>query len=108
MSTSQSTEGDLAGTPWGEASRQPIFATTHWSVVLTAGRNDLPEALDSLEKLCQTYWRPLFTYVRRRGYAEADAKDLTQSFFAWLLERNWLERADHQRGRFRSFLLTSI
>ena len=93
-----------AGQPTGPA----VFATTHWSVVLTAGRSDAPQAQDALEKLCQTYWYPLYAYVRRRGYAPADAEDLTQEFFAWLLERNWLGGADQQRGRFRSFLLTSF
>ncbi len=85
-----------------------MFATTHWSVVLTAGRSDVPQAQAALEKLCQTYWYPLYAYVRRRGYARADAEDLTQAFFAWLLERDWLGVADQQRGRFRSFLLTSF
>ena len=85
-----------------------VFATTHWSVVLAAGRTDVPQAQDALEKLCQTYWLPLYAYVRRRGYSPEDAKDLTQEFFAWLLDRNWLARADQQRGRFRSFLLTSF
>jgi RNA polymerase sigma-70 factor (ECF subfamily) len=93
-----------AGQPSGHA----VFATTHWSVVLTAGRSDVPQAQDALEKLCQTYWYPLYAYVRRRGYARADAEDLTQAFFAWLLERDWLGVADQQRGRFRSFLLTSF
>jgi RNA polymerase sigma-70 factor (ECF subfamily) len=77
-------------------------------VVLAAGRADAPQARDALETLCQAYWYPLYAYVRRRGYAPADAEDLTQHFFAWLLERDWLERADPQRGRFRSFLLTSL
>jgi RNA polymerase sigma factor (sigma-70 family) len=108
MATSQTTKDDAATPPWGEVARQAVFATTHWSVVLAAGRGDSPQAQDSLEKLCQTYWLPLYAYVRRRGYAEADAKDLTQAFFAWLLERDWLERADQERGRFRSFLLTSM
>jgi DNA-directed RNA polymerase specialized sigma24 family protein len=108
MSTSRTTGDESATPPWGEVAHQAVFATTHWSVVLAAGRSDSPQARDSLEKLCQTYWYPLYAYVRRRGYAEADAKDLTQSFFAWLLQRHWLERADQQRGRFRSFLLTSL
>ena len=77
-------------------------------MVLTAGRDDTPQAQDALEKLCHTYWHPLYAYVRRRGYSPADAEDLTQEFFAWLLERKWLGRADQQRGRFRSFLLTSF
>src|SRR4051794_35571434 len=108
MSTSEITEGTSAKPMWGEVVRQPVFATTHWSVILKAGRSDAPEAQDSLEKLCQTYWHPLYVYVQRRGYPTADAKDLTQAFFAWLLERNWLEQADQKRGRFRSFLLTSL
>jgi RNA polymerase sigma factor (sigma-70 family) len=108
MSTSRTESDDLGTPPWGEVSRKAVFATTHWSVVLNARRGDAPQAEASLEKLCQTYWLPLYAYVRRRGYSEADAEDLTQGFFAWLLERHWLEQADQQRGRFRSFLLTSI
>jgi RNA polymerase sigma factor (sigma-70 family) len=86
----------------------PVFITTHWSVVLTAINQDSFRSVEALETLCRTYWHPLYAYVRRRGYSPADAEDLTQEFFAWLLERNWLGRADQQRGRFRSFLLTSI
>lgn len=108
MSTTPTTEDSSVTPPWSEVARQSVFATTHWSVVLTAGRSDVPQAQDALEKLCQTYWYPLYAYVRRRGYAQADAEDLTQEFFAWLLERNWLGGADQQRGRFRSFLLTSF
>ncbi len=101
--------GDNSGTPpLGEVAPQAVFATTHWSLVLAAGHNESPQARQSLEKLCQTYWLPLYVFVRRRGYSDADAKDLTQGFFAWLLERNWLASADQDRGRFRSFLLTSI
>jgi DNA-directed RNA polymerase specialized sigma24 family protein len=109
VSTSEIIKEESTALPaWGEIARRPVFATTHWSVVLTAGRNDVPQAKEALEKLCQTYWFPLYVYVRRRGYAQADAEDLTQKFFEWLLERNWLEQADQQRGRFRSFLLTSL
>jgi RNA polymerase sigma factor (sigma-70 family) len=89
-------------------SRQPAFVTTHWSVVLAAGRNDTTRARVALEKLCQTYWYPLYAYVRRRGYSPEDAQDLTQEFFARLLGHNWLGRADQQRGRFRSFLLSAV
>jgi len=85
-----------------------VFVTTHWSVVLAAGRGEAPQAQASLEKLCQTYWCPLYAYVRRRGYTAADAEDLTKEFFAWLLQRDWLGQSDPQRGRFRSFLLTTI
>jgi RNA polymerase sigma factor (sigma-70 family) len=92
----------------GGYSPRRIFATTQWSVVLTAGRAEFQQAQDALETLCKTYWYPLYAYVRRRGYSPADAEDLTQEFFAWLLERKWLGKADPQRGRFRSFLLTSI
>jgi RNA polymerase sigma-70 factor (ECF subfamily) len=108
VSTTRITEGHSVTPPWGEIARLSAFATTHWSVVLTAGRSNTLQAQDALEKLCQTYWYPLYAYVRRRGYSPADAEDLTQKFFAWLLERDWLARANQQRGRFRSFLLTSI
>jgi RNA polymerase sigma-70 factor (ECF subfamily) len=90
------------------ADRSPVFVTTHWSVVLSAKDNDSFRSAEALETLCHTYWHPLYTFVKRRGYSPADAEDLTQEFFAWLLERNWLGRADQERGRFRSFLLTSI
>jgi DNA-directed RNA polymerase specialized sigma24 family protein len=92
------------------ASNQPrVFNTTHWSVVLSAaqgGSND--SAHDALGQLCQTYWYPLYAYVRRRGYSPEDSEDLTQGFFATILEKNYLERADRERGRFRTFLLCSI
>ncbi len=84
------------------------FVTTHWSVVLSAGRADTPHARDALGRLCQVYWYPLYSYVRGRGYAAEDAQDLTQEFFARLLERNWVGSADPQKGRFRSFLLTAM
>ena len=85
-----------------------VFATTHWSVVLTAGQRELPQAAAALEKLCRAYWYPLYAYVRRRGSGPDDAQDLTQSFFARLLELDLLSRASPQRGRFRSFLLTAL
>jgi RNA polymerase sigma-70 factor (ECF subfamily) len=108
LSTSTQANFDEKSAPTSVTGLPAIFATTHWSVVLTAGRGDTPQARNALEKLCQTYWRPLYTYARRRGHSPEDAQDLTQSFFAWLLERNWLERADQQRGRFRSFLLVTF
>jgi RNA polymerase sigma-70 factor (ECF subfamily) len=85
-----------------------IFATTHWTVVLAAGRRHTPEAQAALEQLCQTYWFPLYAYVRRRGYAKADAEDLTQAFFAKLLEKNFLAGLDSERGKFRAFLLAAL
>lgn len=82
------------------------FATTHWSLVLAA-QGESPAAQDALEKLCRTYWRPIFAFVRRQG-VEADAEDLTQGFFALLLERRDLEAVREEKGRLRSYLLTSL
>jgi len=84
------------------------FLTTHWSVVLSAGRSDTPRARQALERLCQTYWYPLYAYVRRRGYSSEDAEDLTQAFFARLLSSDFFASADREQGRFRSFLLTAF
>jgi RNA polymerase sigma factor (sigma-70 family) len=84
------------------------FPQTHWSVVLAAGRSDTTRAHAALEGLCRTYWYPLYAYVRRRGYRPHDAEDLTQEFFARVLERKWLVRADQAKGRFRTFLLTAL
>jgi RNA polymerase sigma-70 factor (ECF subfamily) len=84
------------------------FVTTHWSVVLTAGRSDTTRAQNALAKLCQAYWRPLYAYVRRRGYSTEDAQDLTQEFFARLLERKTVSAASPDKGHFRSFLLASL
>jgi len=86
----------------------PVFATTRWSVVLAAGQLNDSQAQAALAHLCQTYWYPLYAYVRRHGHSPHDAQDLTQEFFARLLAGNWLARADQQRGRFRSFLLTAL
>ena len=84
------------------------FTTTHWSVVLAAGDVASPQATEALEKLCRTYWYPLYAYVRRKGYSADDAQDLTQEFFARLLARNYLSVADRNKGKFRSFLLGSL
>jgi RNA polymerase sigma-70 factor (ECF subfamily) len=82
-----------------------LFPSTHWSVVLAAGRTraepDIAGA--ALAQLCQIYWAPLYSFVRSRGYTVHDAQDLTQSFFAYLLEHKISTRADRQKGRFRSF-----
>jgi len=85
-----------------------IFATTHWTVVLTAGQRHTPQSDSALEQLCRTYWFPLYAYVRRRGEAKADAEDLTQAFFARLLEKNFLAGLDAERGKFRAFLLAAL
>src|SRR5258708_4498387 len=91
------------------SSRNPrVFATTHWSVVLSAGQKDSAQAAASLEKLCRAYWYPLYAYVRRRGYSPEDAQDLTQGFFARLLERDYVKQAERERGKFRTFLLTTF
>jgi RNA polymerase sigma factor (sigma-70 family) len=108
LSENGPSKSEEQASPHGGFSPRRVFATTQWSVVLTAGRAGFQQAQDALETLCRTYWYPLYAYVRRRGYSPPDAEDLTQAFFAWLLERKWLGKADPQRGRFRSFLLTSI
>jgi RNA polymerase sigma factor (sigma-70 family) len=85
-----------------------IFATTHWTVVLAAGRRHTAQSDRALEELCHTYWFPLYAYIRRRGYSKEDAEDLTQAFFARFLEKNYLEGLSAERGRFRAFLLASL
>lgn len=85
-----------------------IFATTHWTVVLAAGKCYSPQADHALEQLCRTYWYPLYAYVRRRGVSKEDAEDLTQSFFARFLAKNYLDGLAVERGRFRAFLLASL
>lgn len=92
----------------GAEARGAVFVTTQWSVVLAASRSDTTKAQAALEKLCLAYWYPLYAYVRRRGHPAPDAQDLTQAFFARLLERHWVSAADRERGRFRTFLLTAM
>src|SRR4051812_38752160 len=93
--------------PRSEPRRSPAaFATTRWSVVLHASQPNAPESHVALTRLCQSYWFPLYAHVRRSGYDRHDAEDLTQGFFARMLERDLLARADPGRGRFRSFVLT--
>jgi len=109
VSTLETSRTDSAeSTPPGRAARQPAFVTTHWSVVVSAGGSDTTGARDALARLCQTYWYPLYAYVRRRGNSAHDAQDLTQAFFAHVLERQTLAAADPERGRFRSFLLGAM
>jgi RNA polymerase sigma-70 factor (ECF subfamily) len=92
------------GAPATHGTRE--FKTTHWSLVVQAGgKGKDGDARGALEELCQTYWRPLYGYARRRGHAEEEAKDLTQGFFAQLLAEDAIARADAARGRFRTFLL---
>ena len=87
--------------------RAVAFATTRWSVVLTA-QSDSPAAEEALEQLCSTYWWPLYSFVRRQGHSPEEAQDLTQSYFARLLERKDLETVRQEKGRLRSYLLTSV
>ena len=84
------------------------FATTHWSIVRSAGHQSTPDAAAALETLCQAYWFPLYAFVRQQGHREAEAQDLTQAFFVTLLERDDLRHLTPQKGRFRSFLLASL
>lgn len=88
--------------------RSPVFATTRWSMVLAAGSETSAEATAALERLCGIYWYPLYAYVRRRGFSEADAQDLTQAFFSHLMERNSFQQISPAKGKFRSFLLASM
>jgi RNA polymerase sigma-70 factor (ECF subfamily) len=101
MSSSESTPRSMDSQP-------ADFRTTHWSVVLAAGGRPAPEAARALEQLCATYWYPLYYFLRRRGQSPHDAQDLTQSFFAQLLERDGLQSVSPSKGKFRSFLLASL
>jgi RNA polymerase sigma-70 factor (ECF subfamily) len=89
--------------PYGPAG---AFATTHWSVVVRAGDSQSPEAASAMEGLCQTYWYPLYAFVRRKGHSHEDASDLTQAFFAQFLEKRYLRSFDSNLGKFRTFQFT--
>jgi RNA polymerase sigma-70 factor (ECF subfamily) len=84
------------------------FAATRWTVVRAAGGARTPESAAALEALCRTYWFPLYAYVRRRGHPKPDAEDLTQAFFARLLEKDAFSGLDRERGKFRAFLLAAL
>jgi sigma-70-like protein len=84
------------------------FATTRWTAVVAAGRRGTRESEAALAYLCEAYWYPLYAYARRRGHGAEEAEDLTQGFFARLLEKGYVEAADRERGRFRTFLLTAF
>ena len=86
-----------------------VFASTRWSVVLLAAQNESPEAAQAaLAEICRAYWPPLYTFLRRRGHAPANAQDLVQAFFVNLLEQNSLSRVDREKGRLRTYLLGSL
>jgi RNA polymerase sigma-70 factor (ECF subfamily) len=83
------------------------FATTHWSVIVAARDGDAPRAREALAALCQTYWYPLYAYIRRQGYSWDQAQDLTQGFFAQLLEKDAFRLVDPAKGKFRSFVIAA-
>lgn len=99
---------EKAGVGEGEAGGTFDFLTTHWSVVLLAGRENAPEAMDALEQLCRTYWYPLYAFVRRKGNGPEDSQDLVQGYFEMLLTRRDLLTVHPCKGRFRTFLLTTL
>jgi DNA-directed RNA polymerase specialized sigma24 family protein len=84
------------------------FGTTHWSIVAQSALTDVPEAQSAIAKLCEAYWPPIYSFIRRRGYSPADAQDLTQSFLAFFLRTKAYARTDRLHGKFRSFLLASV
>jgi RNA polymerase sigma factor (sigma-70 family) len=84
------------------------FAQTQWSLVLLAGQQSSPGSTEALDKLCRTYWYPLYCYVRRKGHSPHDAQDLTQEFFARLLKHNTFATADREKGKFRTYLLAAL
>src|ERR1700677_1916420 len=84
------------------------FVTTHWSVVLSAQDPLSPRSREALESLCGAYWYPLYSYARRAGHSPPDAEDLTQGFFARLLQKDYLKAAARDKGRFRTFLLVAL
>src|SRR5690349_1849025 len=88
--------------------RSSHFPTTRWSLVVAAGNPHQKEPNSALVSLCETYWYPLYAYLRRRGHPADQAQDFTQEFFMRVLEGRYLDRADRERGRFRSFILTSL
>ena len=85
-----------------------VFPHTRWSVVLAATQQPSPEADAALETICRAYWYPLYAYVRRCGQSPHDAQDLTQEFFCRLLEKRWLDAADREKGRLRTFLVVAL
>lgn len=94
--------------PESSSARDGLFATTRWSLVLAAADLRDTEGRTALETLCRTYWFPVYAFIRRRGHTAIDAQDLTQEFFATLLDKRYLGTADPDRGRFRAFLLTMV
>ena len=100
--------GDAGPTDSNLVPESPVFATTHWSVVLAAADEPSPQVEAALARLCQTYWLPVYAFVRKRGHSPEQAQDFTQAFFANFLEKQHVMKANQERGRFRSFLMTSV
>jgi len=101
--------GDTSQNPGPETgTNDDIFVTTRWTVVLAAADQSTPQAERALEEICQTYWFPLYAYIRRRDHSPADAEDLTQAFFLQLIENHWIGDADREKGRLRAFLITAL
>jgi RNA polymerase sigma-70 factor (ECF subfamily) len=100
--------GSSANNEGAKAAAGCQFRTTRWTRVCKARNLETPSAVEALSQLCREYWYPLYAFVRRRGYSPEDGEDLTQSFFARLLDKQYLQRADPGRGRFRTFLLKSL
>ena len=98
----------MATEPTADSARDADFANTRWSLVLKAGHPSEADARQALETLCKSYWYPLYAYARRRSADRGEAEDVTQAFFAELLEKNYVATATPERGRFRAFLLTSF
>jgi len=104
VASQDSTTGKVAeGMP-----KSGAFVTTRWTVVQCASNSTLPESEAALETLCRAYWTPIYVYVRRFGHAEEDSRDLTQAFFCKLLEKKWIAAANPDKGRFRTFLLSTL
>src|SRR2546430_9124574 len=100
----------MPATLGSETTREGLFASTRWTMVLDAGESQTPpdQAQSALSELCRIYWRPIFLFLRRQGSNPDDAQDLTQGFFAHLIESRAYARADPEKGRFRSFLLGAL
>ena len=106
---STSPDTDSSAPPSSSAgTARPAFVTTHWSIVRSAQDKESPRSLEALEALCRSYWYPLYAFVRRQGRSPHDAQDLTQEFFARLLEKDGLKSAAREKGKFRTFLLVVL
>ena len=99
---------DSVNTPAFVATKKPQFTTTHWSVVIQAKDSGSAESLAALERLCDSYWYPIYAFIRKQGRSPDEAQDLTQEFFARLIEKEFLTSVDRTKGKFRTFLLAAV